>query len=162
MMNLKSPYVMILIGAPLSGKTSWVKDNPDLGEYILISRDQIVMDVYGDDDYNKAFSSVNQKLVDSVLREKIEDAAKNKENVVLDMTHMTRKRRKHNLSFFSDDYYKIGVVFPILSDEEYNRRNQKRNLEEKKNIPSHVLKNMISSYQTISPEEGFDKIISLK
>jgi hypothetical protein len=74
---------------------------------------------------------------------------------------MTRKRRTYNLSFFGDEYTKIAVIFPILSDEEYSRRNTKRKDEEQKFIPPYVLKNMIGSYQTVTKEEGFDKIVSL-
>ena len=33
--------------------------------------------------------------------------------------------------------------------------------EENKNIPEHVLKTMLSSYQPVSHEEGFDKVVSL-
>ena len=33
--------------------------------------------------------------------------------------------------------------------------------EENKDLPMHVIKNMISSYQPVSPEEGFDKVISI-
>jgi hypothetical protein len=55
----------------------------------------------------------------------------------------------------------MAVIFPILSDDEYVRRNLKRIKEENKDLPMHVIKNMISSYNPISPDEGFDKVISL-
>ena len=74
---------------------------------------------------------------------------------------MGSKRRKMNLNYFTDDYYKVGVIFPILSDEEYQRRNLKRNQEENKDIPQSVIKSMISGYQPIREDEGFDKVISL-
>ena len=77
------------------------------------------------------------------------------------MTHMASKRRKQNLNYFSDDYYKLAVIFPILSDEEYKRRNDKRIQEENKDLPMHVIKSMISSYQPIKETEGFDRVISL-
>jgi len=77
------------------------------------------------------------------------------------MTNMTRKRRIQNLSYFDDKYYKSAIIFPILSDKEYESRNEKRTISEKKTISIHVIKNMISSYQTLSKEEGFDKILSL-
>ncbi len=160
--SIDSPYVAILIGPPLSGKTTEInKIINELGHDVtIISRDKIVLDVYGENDYNKAFSSVNQKRVDTILLDQIRNASDNNHNVILDMTHMTRKRRKYNLSFF-DNYYKIGVIFPILSMEEYDVRNKKRSSIENKTIPTKVLKDMISSYQTISDDEGFDKIISL-
>jgi len=157
--NIKEPFVIILIGPPLSGKTTWVRNNfPDVN---VISRDEILMEVCGSDNYDEAFKNVNQKRVDRVLHERLVSADENMENVIVDMTHMTSKRRKHNLNYFGDDYYKVGVIFPILSDDEYEKRNQKRSDEENKYIPIGVIKRMISSYQTIQSDEGFDKIISL-
>lgn len=157
--NLKEPFVIILVGPPLSGKSTWIRNNfPDTS---VISRDEILMEVYGSRDYDKAFSNVDQKEVDRVLHQRLVDANKSKENVIIDMTHMTSKRRKHNLDYFSDDYYKLCVIFPLLSDEEYERRNQKRMKEENKNLPMHVVKRMISQYQSIRQDEGFDKVISL-
>lgn len=157
--NLKEPYVIILIGPPLSGKTTWVKQNfPGVD---VISRDEILMEVYGSDNYDEAFKNVNQKRVDKVLHERLVSANEQMKNVIIDMTHMTSKRRKHNLDYFDDDYFKLGVIFPILSNDEYESRNQKRSKEENKFIPIGVIKRMISSYQSIRSDEGFDKVISL-
>ena len=88
------------------------------------------MEVYGSRNYTEAFKSVDQKEVDKVLTQKFIDANKEKKNVIVDMTHMASKRRKQNLNYFTDDYYKLAVIFPILSDEEYEKRNQKRIEEE--------------------------------
>jgi hypothetical protein len=77
------------------------------------------------------------------------------------MTHMGSKRRRLNLDYFSDDYFKLGVIFPILDDSEYERRNKKRIEEENKNLPMHIIKRMISQYQPIKPVEGFSKVIRL-
>ncbi len=161
--HFPTPYVIVLVGPPLSGKTTEI--NKILEKYPdteVISRDKIVVDLHTDDDYNTAFKSVNQKQVDKVLTSNFTRLSKSNKNVIIDMTNMTRKRRIGSLSFFGDEYYKVGIIFPVLSDEEYERRNEKRTREEKKTIPSHVIKSMISSYQTISKEEGFDKIISIR
>lgn len=155
----KSPYVLILVGPPLSGKDTALKQlNLDAE---MVSRDQILLDLYGSDNYDEAFKNVNQKEVDRILISTLQKYSKEKRNVVINMTHMNRKRRKYNLDFFGDDFYKVAIIFPILDELEYNRRNEKRRKEENKFIPTHVLKNMISSYQTISPEEGFNKIVTL-
>ncbi len=159
--NLKEPFVIILIGPPLSGKTTWIRNNFADRNVELISRDQIVLDVYGSDNYDDAFSNVNQKEVDRVLHSKMVDANKNRKNVIVDMTHMGSKRRMQNLSYFDDDYFKLAVIFPILSDDEYTRRNDKRSGEENKTLPMHIIKRMISQYQPIRKEEGFNKVISL-
>jgi len=157
--NLKEPFVIVLIGPPLSGKTTWVKENFPTTE--VISRDEILMEVYGSKNYTEAFKNVDQKEVDKILHERLIDANLQKKSVIVDMTHMASKRRKNNLNYFSDDYYKLAVIFPILSDQEYERRNKKRIEEENKDLPMHVIKSMISSYQPVSTEEGFDKVISI-
>ena len=158
--NLKEPFVIILIGPPLSGKTTWIRENFPTTE--VISRDEIVMEVYGSRNYTEAFKSVDQKEVDKVLNQRFLDANKEKKNVIVDMTHMASKRRKQNLNYFTDDYYKLGVIFPILTDDEYVKRNQKRIEEENKDLPMGIVKSMISSYQPITSDEGFKKVITLK
>jgi predicted kinase len=158
--NLKEPFVIILIGPPLSGKSTWIRENFPTTE--VISRDETVMEVYGSRNYTEAFNNVDQKEVDKVLTQKFLDANVAKKNVIVDMTHMATKRRKQNLNYFSNDYYKLGVIFPILSDDEYVRRNQKRIEEENKDLPMRIVKSMISSYQPITPDEGFNKVITLK
>jgi predicted kinase len=157
---LKEPFVIILIGPPLSGKSTWIRENFPTTE--VISRDETVMEVYGSRNYTEAFNNVDQKEVDRVLTQKFLDANVAKKNVIVDMTHMATKRRKQNLNYFSNDYYKLGVIFPILSDDEYVRRNQKRIEEENKDLPMRIVKSMISSYQPITPDEGFNKVITLK
>jgi predicted kinase len=157
--NIKEPFVIILIGPPLSGKSTWIRENFPTTE--VISRDEILMDVYGSRNYTEAFNKVNHREVDRVLHQSLVDANKEKKNVIVDMTHMVSKRRKQNLNYFTDDYYKLAVIFPILSDEEYQRRNKKRIEEENKDLPMRVVKSMISSYQTIRPDENFNKVISL-
>jgi predicted kinase len=160
--KLKEPYVIILIGPPLSGKTTWIRQNFGSSSFELISRDEIVLDLHGNADYNTAFKTVDQKEVDRILVNKILASAKEKKNVIIDMTNMNSKRRKYNLSFFDDEYYKLSVIFPILKDEEYVARDKKRTEEENKSIPMSVIKNMISSYQPVSKEEGFNSVISAK
>ena len=157
--NLKEPFVIILIGPPLSGKTTWIRENFPTTE--VISRDETVMEVYGSRNYTEAFNNVDQKEVDKVLTQKFLDANAAKKNVIVDMTHMASKRRKQNLNYFTNDYYKLAVIFPILSEEEYVKRNQKRIEEENKDLPMGVVKSMISSYQPITSDEGFNKVISL-
>ena len=77
------------------------------------------------------------------------------------MTNLTSKRRRTTLNHFDVNYTKIAVVFPIIDWDEFMRRNKKRELEENKVIPEHVIKKMLSFYQPIKSDEGFDHIVSL-
>lgn len=161
--NIKSPYILILVGHPLSGKGTFCKyftENID-DNITIISRDDIVMSLHGDDNYSTAFKTVDQKKVDKILINTIEKSAANEHNVIIDMTNMSRKRRVYNLSFYGENYYKIAIVFPILSEVEYDKRNKKRHKEENKSIANHIVRNMINSYQPVDKNEGFDKIISI-
>lgn len=158
-MNLPQPFVMLLIGPPLSGKTTWIRNNFPTTK--VISRDEILMEVFGSRDYTTAFNTVDQKEVDRLLDQRLKEASFSQENIIIDMTNMTSKRRKQNLSYFTDNYYKIATTFPIISDDEYKSRNLKRIEQENKDLPLHIVKRMISSYQPISKDEGFNEIISL-
>ena len=157
---LKEPFVIILIGPPLVGKSTWIKKNFPEGVRV-ICMDQIIMDLDGGEDYNIAYKAVNQKELKAEFHRQMIEAAKNDENVIVDMTHMVRKRRMHNLSYFPKHYYKLGVIFPIPSDEEIERRNVVRTKEEKKHIGMDIFKMMVGQYQPVSKEEGFNKIISI-
>jgi len=158
--EIDGPFVLILIGPPLSGKDHFIKQM-DLPDTVMISRDQIILDVYGDDDYDKAFQNVNQKEVDKELDRQLTEHSENGDNVIVNMTHMSPKRRIKNLNYFGSEYYKIAIIFPILEWEEYEKRNDKRKEEESKFIPVSVIKNMISSYRPIREDEGFDRVITL-
>ena len=67
---------------------------------------------------------------------------------------------KETIITFNDDE-KIAVVFPKLNIETYIERNLKRQTEENKFIPSGVIEDMISRWEDVSYDEGFDKIINL-
>jgi predicted kinase len=159
MKNLKEPFVIILSGIPMSGKTTWIKENyPDTK---TISRDEIVMEVYGSRNYNDAFRNVDQKKVDKVLRDRLTQANLANETVIVDMTNLTAKTRAKNLSYFSDNFYKVSVALPILDSSEYKRRNELRMINENKFIPYNVINSMINTYQLPTDSEGFDEIIIL-
>ena len=159
MKNIKEPFVMMLIGPTLSGKSTYIRNNYPNVE--VISRDEIVMEVFGSRDYNLAFKEVDQKEVDRVLATRLKSANDLKTSVIIDMTNMVVKRRMATLRNFDKDFSRIAVVFPILSDEEYTKRNIDRNAKENKWIPPFVIKSMIDSYQEPTLEEGYDRIIIL-
>ena len=150
---------MMLIGPTLSGKSTYIRNNYPNVE--VISRDEIVMEVFGSRDYNLAFKEVDQKEVDRVLATRIKEANDLKTSVIIDMTNMTVKRRMATLRNFDKDFSRVAVVFPILSEEEYTKRNIDRNAKENKWIPPFVIKSMIDSYQEPTLDEGYDRIIIL-
>lgn len=161
----KDPWIILLIGVPCSGKSTAIKEwfpNPEENNISIISRDDILMEVSHETDYGKAFKKVDQKEVNKLLKSRIVESSIMKENVIIDMTNLSSKRRKDTLNSFSDEYYKVAIIFPFLSNEEYEKRNEKRSKgPENKFISKDVMNIMRNSYQKIQDDEEFDKIISL-
>lgn len=156
--RIEHPFVILLVGTPLSGKTTWCKYN-----YVgtkIISRDNIIMENSNGNNYNDTFNNTDQKQIDKLLNKKLIESATKKENVIIDMTNLTKSRRRKNLQYFND-YYKIAVVFPVLSEDEYERRNNKRFNEENKTISLKIIKDMLGQYEPITKEENFNKIINI-
>jgi len=160
--KLKEPFVLLLVGPPLCGKSTWIKNNFTDKQVTVISRDQILLDIHGSNDYETAFRSVNQKEVNRKLNQAFEDASNNGDNVIVDMTNLVSKRRKTTLDYFDESYEKVAVIFPIPDKDELKKRNNKRIVEENKNISDKLMEQMIGMYQPINQHrEGFDKVVSL-
>ena len=153
-------FLILLIGHPLVGKSTFIKNKLNNLDFNLISRDNIILELSSTNEYNKAWDEVNHKEVDHILNERIDNSIINNESVVIDMTNLTKKRRKGFINRFNG-YYKVGILFDILPSDEIKSRNEKRNNEESKYINESIINTMISSYQIPTKEEGFDKIINV-
>jgi predicted kinase len=157
--ELKEPFVIFLVGVPLVGKSTFIRENFE--GINVISRDEILMEVAGTRDYTEAWKNADQKSVDSILSERLRDSNKGNVNTIIDMTNLTRKSRVGKLNVFSKDFLKVAVIFKNLSDDEFDRRNENRRINENKFIPKFVIKTMTSSYVAPNLTEGFDEIIVL-
>jgi len=153
--------VILLVGPPLSGKDTYLRIQ-DYSDFTMISRDDILMSLHDTDDYSEAFHKVDQKEVDKLLNQKIQDCIDGKKNVIINMTNLTKRGRNRHLSKFpNSDYEKIAIVFPKLDITEYINRNLKRKNEENKFIPLNVIQSMIDNWEDVTSDEGFDQIIKL-
>jgi len=153
--------VILLVGPPLSGKDTYLKSE-DFSDFTIISRDDILMSLHNTNDYSEAFNQVDQKLVDKLLVQKIQDCISEKKNVIINMTNLSKKgRNKHLCKFPNSDYEKIAIVFPKLNLCDYINRNDNRKKEDNKFIPVNVIHSMIENWQETTSDEGFDQIIKL-
>ena len=105
--NLKEPFVIILIGPPLSGKSTWIRENFPTTE--VISRDEIVMEVYGSRNYTEAFKSVDQKEVDKVKTDKAKAAKTETLNKATD--HIDNHTEEFKTTF---DVHKVATYQDVL------------------------------------------------
>jgi len=165
-LNSNEPYLVLLVGTPLSGKSTLLKEHFSDEDYTLISRDEILMESAKTRDYKKAWDIISskkdgQKKVDKKLKYRLLELAKNSENVIVDMTNLTKKSRHKHLAKFPK-HFRTAIVFEFLSEKEYTIRNDKRDKEENKAIPTITLNRMKASYEDITDDEEFDLVIKVK
>lgn len=159
--SLKSPFCIVLIGPPLSGKDTFIS-RLNISNVSVISRDDIVLDLCPNLNYNQAWKTVDQKLVDKTLKSKLLQYISDNKNVIINLTNLRRKSRKSFLLKFGINYKKIAIIFPILTSDEYARRNTVRTENEGKSISMKVINEMIDGYEAIDETENFDKVFNLK
>ena len=163
--------LIVLVGPPAIGKSTYIakrKFSPD--DVIVINRDNIVDEVavsigktyddmfnYTDPEIKNANDTINKKL-----EHQFKTAVISGKNIIVDMTNMNSKTRKRALQYADGhDFFKIAVVFTMQESDmpELLNRMQKRSLEiGSKTIGQPIIDRMISSFQQVSPDEGFDKV----
>ncbi len=163
MKNTGNPQLMVLVGPPCSGKSTWIANNANGA--VVISRDALVEEVGAKRglNYNEAFKFLNANKdvsdaeVDGVLNTTIADARNAGVSVVIDMTNMSKKGRRRWINEFAK-YDKKAVVF-LTGFEELKKRNKNRANLTGKYIPGHVLEDMCIRYSLPTYAEGFNEIV---
>ena len=144
------PTITVLVGPPNSGKSTWIKANKS-NEFV-ISRDETLMryaafNGMSQDNYStiwKNLAEEDQKEIDNEILNKFNRAKQSKNDIVIDMTNMSKKSRRKWLSQVKG-YNKKAVVF-MTDIETLFERNLKRKESEGKFIPEEVIINMIKSF----------------
>lgn len=117
--------------------------------------------------YDKILEA-NTKVADLFSKKVLE--AKGQDNIVVDMTNMNAGSRKSALKPIEgseDEYKKIAVVFNFKGSEDIIKKLALKRAEEakamgkSKTIPQAAFDRMFSSFQEVSPEEGFDEVINV-
>lgn len=153
-----SKELIYLVGIPASGKSTYIKEH--YPNHIVVSNDLIV-ERYAklwNTDYNTAWKKLSFKTVNNETRAIFEWAIENNCSIVIDNTNLTPKARR---KYKTNNYKKIAIVFSI-SDNEHNKRIEKRKNETGKLVPYDVVENMKRSFVYPTKEEGFDEIIEIK
>lgn len=140
--------LIILIGPPCSGKSTWAKNN--LKDYIRISRDDLLEGMFKDrGTYSEIFKSLTEdehSLIDIQLMKDYKLALAAGENIVIDMTSLSKKSRAKFLNGHKElkNYNKRAKVF-FISEEEFSKRNEMRSLSGK-SIPHYLYLDMVKRF----------------
>jgi putative nucleotidyltransferase with HDIG domain len=154
--------VVILVGLPASGKSTWKTEYVNRDEDdtdVTISRDfcllyEVLLDKSIPDGltYSEKWNKVDQKKVDKTLQWCFKEA-KGKKKVIVDMTHMSKKSRRKSLSHFGSEYKKKCVVFlPDMKNLFLQNENRCGKV-----IGKDVIERMMRSFYPPTMEE-FDEI----
>lgn len=147
--------LIMLIGVPGSGKTTFArKMSSELG-YKIISSD-VIRQTFPGIEENKVFPTVYKMCIEEL---------KNNRNVILDATNITPKVRKRAwdaLDSYEVKYEKVAYYFDTPQDICVSRV-EKRNLDKNElYLPVDVI---VSYYQNIvkpTCDEGFSEIVIIK
>lgn len=150
----KPKTATVLIGLPCSGKSSYIRTLNPSRSHSVISRDDILMKFPGET-YDEKWKNADQKQVDKVFQDWKKRCIESGDDLIFDLTHMSRKSRRKSLNGLPKEYKKKAIVFlPTMST--IIERNEKRS-EEGKSIPEDVFKKMICSFYPPMYDE-FDEI----
>lgn len=155
---MNNPTLLMLIGLPCSGKSTWVKNQKILKDYTIIDTDSYI-DTRANDlnlTYNDVFDS-EIKHANHAMNNKIMSAITSDNNIIWDQTNLAGESRVKKLNKIPEHYYKVAVVFDIDQGTIYNRLDARS--KSGKDIPLHVIKNMLSQYSRPQFHEGFDAIM---
>ncbi len=151
------PKLLMLIGPPGCGKTTFRKTLPE-GAYTIASSDDYIETVaqsFGKT-YNDVFADT-VKYADAHCHGVVDSAIAAGEDLLVDRTNLSVKSRHKVLQKVKNkDYEVIGVVFKPhdISTWRYRLRHRLGKL-----IPTGVIGSMLDGFEEPSLIEGFDHIV---
>lgn len=152
------PTLYILVGVPGSGKSTWIKNQHfDMSKTAIVSTDDLV------EKYATSVGKTYSEVFDEYMPQAVAKMAGQARaafragmDVVWDQTSTSVGSRAKKIRMCPTTYKIVAVVFDTPEKEELARRLGSR---PGKNIPDHVMRQMISSYQPPTTAEGIDEII---
>ena len=150
------PWVIMMIGLPGSGKSTWCKTN--LPKVPVLSTDDIIEKFAKEK--GKTYSDVFDKVAGDAAKQfghAMKKAIKDQACVIIDQTNMTRKSRMKKMEPFKG-FYKVAIM--VTADPiELGLRLKNRAEQTGKFIPQKVIDQMAASFQTINQaEEGWNEV----
>lgn len=156
LMNLTSPYLIMLVGLPGCGKSTWranwLQANPNT---VVISSDDYI-DGYASarsKTYGEVFKEA-APLADKFMYEQLAIFIKKGVDIIWDQTNLSVSGRAKKLEKIPFNYTKYAMYFDVPKDELLRRQAGRPGKE----IPTYVMDHMMESYVFPDLAEGFRKV----
>jgi len=151
--NDKKVVLVVLIGAPGSGKSTWGKKFAEEHRLTYISSDELRAR-FGSGENDQTVSGA----VFGYIKRTIPQFLSSGKSVLIDATSMSKSDRKNYIKFADEvGAYKIGVAFEVDRNT-LIKRNQERGAKGGRNVPVEVIDRMLGKYQRPDSTE-FDKVV---
>jgi predicted kinase len=163
MLKSSSPQIILLVGLPGSGKSTFVNNYRLKKHGIIASTDNIIEQKAKDQGstYSEIFHKIDFKEVERQMKDEIRKAVSEKQNIIVDQTNMSDKSRSSKMDLVPKSYDRYAIVFwPDIKTVQ--KRLEKREKETGKVIPKKVIDSMLANFVPPSEKEGFKSIIFVK
>lgn len=159
-MKTNQKICYMLIGIPGSGKSSIAKEiKSQYPDVVIISSD-----IYIDNialERGLSYSEVYRDTIEDAEKwasKQLENAIKNKKNIVWDQTNVFESARKKKISRMHQNKYDVIAMSLELSSEELRKRHNKRKADGGKHISYKIIQNMVDNYVRPHYGEGFAEV----
>lgn len=162
--NQHTPWALILVGLPGSGKTTFV--NSLLAKYPethIASTDNLLEDFAKERGitYSEAFKT-NTENLQTKMFEQMGVAINQQKDIIVDQTNMNSKSRKSKIDSLKRHGYTVIALYFEVDSNTLSKRLKERGDSTGKVNPQHVLESMSNSFQYPSYDEGFELVINVK
>ena len=157
--NMNMPKLMVMVGIPGSGKSTFAKhysEDANNMPTVWISRDEVRYSLISDKDEYFA----KEKDVFKVFAKKINEALAEGKNVIADATHINAQSRKKLLASVTIPNIQIEACVMETSLQECLKNNEKRS--GRACVPKEAILRMYRQFEYPTFAEGFSSISNIK
>ena len=146
----KKNALIILVGPPASGKSTWGKDFATKNNMVYVSTDEIRGQIgKGEDDQSVSPAAFG------IAKQRVSQALSQGKHAMIDATSVNRKARKDWINMGrGHGAYIVAVAFEVSTPELY-----KRDAQRSRHVGKEVIDRFVGKYQRPETGEGIDKVI---